>query len=196
MVKVPPLSAPQLGACASSGRAWRRWAARHSQEETGPLSAQPLPRVLELTASKAADVTTFDHAGSVLITAILSVPASSSVSALQSSLTSSLGTAASASAALGITVVSDPTFVSGGECQGWHVVLSGDLSSPYTATDCQQLCTLSASCGAVTFKSQDSYTYCYMHFQQVTDCKAAESFYQAPPRLPYSCDAHSPSPSP
>ena len=27
----PPLAAPQLGSCASSGRAWRLWAARHSQ---------------------------------------------------------------------------------------------------------------------------------------------------------------------
>ena len=44
-------------------RAWRLWAARHSQEEAGPLSAQPLPRVLELAASKVADVTAFDHAG-------------------------------------------------------------------------------------------------------------------------------------
>ena len=54
---------PPLGPCASSGRAWRLWAARHSQEEAGPLSAQPLPRVLELAASKVADVTAFDHAG-------------------------------------------------------------------------------------------------------------------------------------
>ena len=29
----PPLAAPQLGSCASSGRAWRLWAARHSQGE-------------------------------------------------------------------------------------------------------------------------------------------------------------------
>ena len=48
---------PQLGSCASSGRAWRLWAARHSQGETGPLGAQPLPRVLDLAASKAADST-------------------------------------------------------------------------------------------------------------------------------------------
>ena len=41
----------------SSGRAWRLWAARHSQEEAGPLGAQPLPRVLELAASKAAQIT-------------------------------------------------------------------------------------------------------------------------------------------
>ena len=38
--------APQLGARASSGRvrAWRPWAAGHSQQAAGPLSAQPLPR--------------------------------------------------------------------------------------------------------------------------------------------------------
>ena len=50
----PPLAAPRLGFCASSGRAWRLWAARHSQGEANTLSAQPLPRVLELAASKAA----------------------------------------------------------------------------------------------------------------------------------------------
>ena len=56
-----PLAVPQLGACASSGRAWRLWAARLSQEEAGPLGVHPLPRVLELAASKAADSTAFDH---------------------------------------------------------------------------------------------------------------------------------------
>ena len=53
--KCPPLAVLQLGSCASSGRAWRLWAARHSQEEAGPLGAPPLPRVLERAASKAAD---------------------------------------------------------------------------------------------------------------------------------------------
>ena len=48
MVKVPPLAVPQLGSCASPGRAWRLWAARRSQEVAGPLGAQPLPRVLKL----------------------------------------------------------------------------------------------------------------------------------------------------
>ena len=38
-----PWTVPQLGSCASSGRAWRLWAARHSQ---------PLPRVLEPAASR------------------------------------------------------------------------------------------------------------------------------------------------
>ena len=63
MVKVPPFAVPQLGSSASAGRAWRLWAARHSQEEAGPLSAQPLPRVLELAASNAAELTVFDHTG-------------------------------------------------------------------------------------------------------------------------------------
>ena len=49
---MPPLAVPQLGSCASSGRAWRLWAARHSQEEAGPLGA-----------SKAADLTACDRAG-------------------------------------------------------------------------------------------------------------------------------------
>ena len=52
-----PLAVPALGCCASSGRAWRLWPARHSQEEVGPLGAQPLPRALEPAASKAADLT-------------------------------------------------------------------------------------------------------------------------------------------
>ena len=58
-----PLAAPQLGACASSGRAWRLRAARHSQEEADPLGSQPLPRVLELATSKAVDTAPFDHPG-------------------------------------------------------------------------------------------------------------------------------------
>jgi hypothetical protein len=48
------LAVPELGACASSGGAWRLWAARHSQEAAGPQGAQPLPRVLEPATSKAA----------------------------------------------------------------------------------------------------------------------------------------------
>ena len=57
MVNVPPLAAPELGSCASSGRAWQLWPARYFQEEAGPLGAQPLPRVLERAASKATDFT-------------------------------------------------------------------------------------------------------------------------------------------
>jgi len=44
-------AAPQLGSCASLGRARRRLAARYSQGEAGPQGAQPPPRMLELTAS-------------------------------------------------------------------------------------------------------------------------------------------------
>ena len=58
-----PLAVPQLGSCASSGRAWRLWAARHSQEEVGSLGAPPPPRVLEPAASKAAHFTAPDHSG-------------------------------------------------------------------------------------------------------------------------------------
>ena len=48
---------PQLAPCASPGRAWRLWAARHSQGEAQPLGAPPPPPELERTASKVADVT-------------------------------------------------------------------------------------------------------------------------------------------
>ena len=58
-----PKAVPGLSSCASSGRGWWLWAARYSQEEAGPLGAQPPPRVLELAASKAADSTAFDHPG-------------------------------------------------------------------------------------------------------------------------------------
>ena len=57
-----PLAVPQLASCASSGRAWRL-TARHSQGEARPLGPQPLPRVLELAASRAAESTAFEHAG-------------------------------------------------------------------------------------------------------------------------------------
>ena len=50
-------------------------------------------------------------AASVIITATIRVPASTTADALQATLTSRLGTAASASTALGITVESDPTIV-------------------------------------------------------------------------------------
>ena len=74
MVKAPALAVPQLGSCASSGRAWWLWAARHSQEEAGPPGARPLPRVLELAASKAADFTAFDHPGGTVRRATRSGP--------------------------------------------------------------------------------------------------------------------------
>ena len=61
------LAGPQLGSCASSGRTWRLWAARHSQEEAGPLGAQPPASwLLEPAASQAAHVTAFDPAGTEL----------------------------------------------------------------------------------------------------------------------------------
>ena len=63
MVRVRPLAVPQLGSCASSRRALRLQAARHSQEEASPLWAQPMPRVLERAVSKAADSTAFEHPG-------------------------------------------------------------------------------------------------------------------------------------
>ena len=56
-----PLAVPELGCSASSGRAWRLWAAQHSNAEASPLGAQPLPRVLELAAAKAAYFIAFDH---------------------------------------------------------------------------------------------------------------------------------------
>ena len=67
-----PLAVPQLGPCASSGRARRLWAARSSQEEAGSLGTQPLPRVLELAASKVADFTAFGHAGGGQASAMVS----------------------------------------------------------------------------------------------------------------------------
>ena len=54
---------PQLGSCASSGRARRLWLAWHSQGEAQPLGAQPMPRVLERAASKVAESTAFDPSG-------------------------------------------------------------------------------------------------------------------------------------
>ena len=46
------MAAPQLAPCASSGRAWRLWAAWHSQDEAQPQGAPPPPRVLGRAASK------------------------------------------------------------------------------------------------------------------------------------------------
>ena len=48
----PPGQCPSSAPLPPPGRAWRLWAARHSQEEADPLGAQPLPRVLELAASE------------------------------------------------------------------------------------------------------------------------------------------------
>ena len=68
-----PLAAPQRGSCASSRRAWRLQAARHSQGEAGLPGGQPPPRLLEpaapqtapQAAPQAADAPAFDHAGLV-----------------------------------------------------------------------------------------------------------------------------------
>jgi hypothetical protein len=60
---VPPWQCPSSalvpphGAPGSSGRL------SAPKGETGPLGAQPLPRVLELAASKAADFPAFGHPG-------------------------------------------------------------------------------------------------------------------------------------
>ena len=42
----------------------------HSKGEAGPVSAQPLPRLLERPTSKAADSTAFDHAGAAACHAV------------------------------------------------------------------------------------------------------------------------------
>ena len=50
-VKVPALAVPQPGSCASSGRAWRPRAARHSQgQRPGHWAPQPRPQMLERAA--------------------------------------------------------------------------------------------------------------------------------------------------
>ena len=53
---------PQLGPCASSGRAWRLRAARCSQGEAQPLGSPPLPQGLKRAASKVVDSAAFDRA--------------------------------------------------------------------------------------------------------------------------------------
>ena len=66
-----PLAVPQLGSGASSGRSWRLWAARRSQEEAAPLSPQPPPPVFELSAPEAAHFPAVDHSGAVGVVAPL-----------------------------------------------------------------------------------------------------------------------------
>jgi len=51
-IKVASLAVPELTPRASSARAWRLWAARHSQNEAQPLGAPPPPRGLKRAASK------------------------------------------------------------------------------------------------------------------------------------------------
>ena len=101
--------------------------------EPSPPKLPPPPVVLTMTASgsvsdytdttalqssiaavaavDASAVTVTVAAASVLITAIIEVPASTTPVTVQTTLSSSLGTAAAASAALGITVVSVPKIV-------------------------------------------------------------------------------------
>ena len=63
-LNVPSLAAPGLGSCASSGHAWRLCGSSALPGvETQPLGAQPLPRALELAASKAANFTGCDPPG-------------------------------------------------------------------------------------------------------------------------------------
>ena len=57
------------------------------------------------------DVSISVRAASVAITAVVSVPSNTTAAAVSSRLSSSMGTAASASAALGLTVVSEPLIV-------------------------------------------------------------------------------------
>ena len=56
--KVLPLGSmvPQLGACTSSARAWWLCAARHSWGRPRPVESQPPPQLLELPASKVANI--------------------------------------------------------------------------------------------------------------------------------------------
>ena len=74
-----PLGAPLAGAPARPLRLLRaRLAALDSSAlpggEAGPLRAQPLPRVLELAASKAANFPAFDHPGTITTTTSISAP--------------------------------------------------------------------------------------------------------------------------
>ena len=64
MVKVAPWQCPS-SAPAPPVRAWRLWAARHSQGEAGALGAQPQPQVLKPAASKGR--LSFDHAGAAAL---------------------------------------------------------------------------------------------------------------------------------
>ena len=76
MVKTAVWAVPQLGSCASPGRAPggsgrlgtprerpALWPSVLPGGEAGPLGAQPPPRVLELAASEAADSAALDHSG-------------------------------------------------------------------------------------------------------------------------------------
>ena len=57
-VKVNPLAVPELGSCTCLSAL-----AGEARPEAGPQPSQPLPRVLELAASKATDSTGVGHPG-------------------------------------------------------------------------------------------------------------------------------------
>ena len=62
-VKRSPRPVPELRSCAFPGRAWRFWATTPRRRGRAPVIAEPLPRVLELTASKVADSTALAPSG-------------------------------------------------------------------------------------------------------------------------------------
>ena len=62
-VKAPPWQCLSSASYAFPGCAWWLWSVRHSQSEARPLGAQPLPRLLEPTASTADGFTAFDDPG-------------------------------------------------------------------------------------------------------------------------------------
>ena len=84
-------------------------------------------------------VTISVKAASVMITASIKVPASTTAAAMQLSLSSSLGTADKASAAFGITVESDPTFL----------IMSDDESSDDATSSDDEGATAGAVAGGV-----------------------------------------------
>ena len=84
------------------------------------------------------DVSISVRAASVAITAVVSVPSNTTAAAVSSRLSSSMGTAASASAALGLTVVSEPLIVAS------HPQSSSSSTFPIAAV-------VSGGAGAVSF---------------------------------------------
>ena len=61
MVKVPPWQCPSSAPVPPQGAPGGSGQLETPRREAGPLGAQPLPRVLELAASKVADSTAFGH---------------------------------------------------------------------------------------------------------------------------------------
>ena len=84
----------------------------------------------------AASVSIHVAAASVIITATIAVPASTTPAAVQATLFSTLGTAASASAALGITVESDPSIT------GSNVITDDTAADVASTTACNIVCAL------------------------------------------------------